>query len=121
MKFLFPVLVDDLSHSLALWGCFMKDLTATHCTMETAVGYLILIALHFQSWTHNTEIEPGFEYSFPSGRKKKKLNCLGHSRKLTGEVCINLLQCFKSHFSIQRFSCTSVHTLSRCSNAEEVA
>lgn len=99
----------------------MKDLTVMNCTMETAVGYLILIALHFQSRSHNTEIEPVFEYSFPSGRKKKKLNCLGHSRKLKGEVCVNLLQWFKSHSSIQRFSCTSVHTLSGCSNAEEVA
>jgi len=48
-KFLFSLLVNVLSHSLALGRCFMKDLTVTHCKMETAVGTVILTSLHFQS------------------------------------------------------------------------
>lgn len=65
---------------------FMKDLTVTHCKMETAVRTMILTCLHFQSWTYSTEREHIFVYSFPTGIKgKNSLNSLGISRKLLGK------------------------------------
>lgn len=111
-KFLFPLLVNDLSHSLVLGRCFMKDLTVTHCKMETAVGAIILISLHIQSWRCGTEREHIFVYSFPTGIKEKKNSkSLGRPRKLPGKRVCSVLVSYSGLSLISLFKGPLAHLL----------
>lgn len=71
-KFLLPLLVNDLLHSLVLGRCFMNDLTLTGYKMETAGGTIILTSLRFQSWQYSPEAEHIFIHGFPTSITGKK-------------------------------------------------